>query len=410
MSTTVADPLLGRLLDDRYEIRRRLAVGGMATVYAAIDTRLDRPVAVKVMHPALAADDEFVVRFRREAKAAARLSSPTVVNVTDQGQDGGTVFLVMELVEGRTLRDRLRSEGPLPPAEALAVLDPVLEALAVAHAAGYVHRDVKPENVLIANDGRIKVGDFGLARAVDASPLTATTGLLLGTVAYLAPEQVRRGVADARTDVYACGVLLFELLTGRPPFEGDTALSVAYQHLHDRVPAPSTLRSDVPEELDELVRAATEPDPDDRPVDAEALLEDVRHVASQLGSARPSLRSDPNQAAGQCDDDGVEDTEDLGPTAHGRTARFRRDLEGRLLEPSGDEKAGREAAAARISAEDDAEDDRPVRRRLHPLRRLRRIRPATAAWLALLLVTLLAVGGVWWATVGRGVRVPETAR
>src|SRR4051812_32864521 len=288
MSTTVADPLLGRLLDDRYEIRRRLAVGGMATVYAAIDTRLDRPVAVKVMHPALAADEEFVARFRREAKAAARLSSPTVVNVTDQGQDGGTVFLVMELVEGRTLRDRLRSEGPLPPAEALAVLDPVLEALAVAHAAGYVHRDVKPENVLIADDGRIKVGDFGLARAVDASPLTATTGLLLGTVAYLAPEQVRRGVADARTDVYASGVLLYEILTGRPPFEGDTALSVAYQHLHDRVPAPSTLRSDVPEELDELVRAATEPDPDDRPVDAEALLEDVRHVASQLPSVSPA--------------------------------------------------------------------------------------------------------------------------
>src|SRR4051794_15943326 len=364
MSTTVADPLLGRLLDGRYEIRRRVATGGMATVYAAIDTRLDRPVAVKVMHPALAADEEFVARFRREAKAAARLSSPTVVNVTDQGQDGGTVFLVMELVEGRTLRDRLRSEGPLAPAEALAVLEPVLEALAVAHAAGYVHRDVKPENVLIADDGRIKVGDFGLARAVDASPLTATTGLLLGTVAYLAPEQVRRGVADARTDVYASGVLLFELLTGRPPFEGDTALSVAYQHLHDRVPAPSTLRPDVPGELDELVRAATEPDPDDRPVDAEALLEDVRHVAAELGSGHPSFRSAATKAAGQFGDDGVEDTEDLGPTAHGRTARFRRDLEGRLLEPSGDEKAGREAAAG-ISAEDEAEDDRPVRRRLH---------------------------------------------
>src|SRR3954451_11122118 len=284
MSTTVADPLLGRLLDDRYEIRRRLAVGGMATVYAAIDTRLDRPVAVKVMHPALAADEEFVARFRREAKAAARLSSPAVVNVTDQGQDGGTVFLVMELVEGRTLRDRLRSEGPLAPAEALAVLDPVLEALAAAHAAGYVHRDVKPENVLIADDGRIKVGDFGLARAVDASPLTAATGLLLGTVAYLAPEQVRRGVADARTDVYACGVLLFEVLTGRPPFEGDTALSVAYQHLHDRVPAPSSLVSGVPEDLDELVLAATSPDPDDRPSDAGALLEDVQHLVEQLAS------------------------------------------------------------------------------------------------------------------------------
>src|SRR3954470_3555260 len=285
MSTTVADPLLGRLLDDRYEIRRRLAVGGMATVYAAIDTRLDRPVAVKVMHPALAADEEFVARFRREAKAAARLSSPAVVNVTDQGQDGGTVFLVMELVQGRTLRDRLRAEGTLAPAQALAVLDPVLEALGAAHAAGYVHRDVKPENVLMADDGRVKVGDFGLARAVDASPLTSTTGLLLGTVAYLHPEQVRRGVADARTDVYASGVLLFEMLTGRPPFEGDTALSVAYQHLHDRVPLPSALRPEVPDELDELVATATEPDPDNRPVDAAAMLDDLRHIATSLPPA-----------------------------------------------------------------------------------------------------------------------------
>jgi serine/threonine-protein kinase len=381
----------------------------MATVYAAIDTRLDRPVAVKVMHPALAADEEFVARFRREAKAAARLSSPAVVNVTDQGQDAGTVFLVMELVEGHTLRDVLRHDGALTPAQALAVLDPVLEALAAAHAAGYVHRDVKPENVLIASDGRIKVGDFGLARAVDASPLTATAGLLLGTVAYLAPEQVRRGVADARTDVYACGVLLFELLTGRPPFEGDTALSVAYQHLHDRVPAPSTLRPGVPEELDELVRAATEPDPDDRPVDAEALLEDVRHVASQLGSARPSFRSAPPGTAGQFDDDGVEDTEDFGLTTHRSTARFRRDAEGRLLDARGDGTAAGDVAAAGLVADGNDEDDRPVRPRVHPLRRLRRIRPATAAWLALLLVTLLAVGGVWWATVGRGVRVPETA-
>src|SRR3954467_2026606 len=287
MSTTVADPLLGRLLDGRYEIRRRVATGGMATVYAAIDTRLDRPVAVKVMHPALAADPEFVARFRREAKAAARLSSPAVVNVSDQGQDAGSVFLVMELVEGHTLRDVLRSEGALPPAEAVAVVSPVLEALAAAHAAGYVHRDVKPENVLIGEDGRIKVGDFGLARAVDASPLTATTGLLLGTVAYLAPEQVRRGVADARTDVYAAGVVLFEVLTGRPPYEGDTALSVAYQHLHERVPAPSSLNPEVPEELDELVLAATEPDPDDRPPDAGTLLEDLRQVASQLPPVPP---------------------------------------------------------------------------------------------------------------------------
>src|SRR3954470_13622544 len=342
MSTTVADPLLGRLLDDRYEIRRRLAVGGMATVYAAIDTRLDRPVAVKVMHPALAADEEFVARFRREAKAAARLSSATVVNVTDQGQDGGTVFLVMELVEGRTLRDRLRSEGPLPPAEALAVLDPVLEALAVAHAAGYVHRDVKPENVLIADDGRIKVGDFGLARAVDASPLTATTGLLLGTVAYLAPEQVRRGVADARTDVYATGVLLYEILTGRPPYEGDTAISVAYQHLHDRVPVPSAANPDVPEELDELVLAATEPDPDDRPPDAGTLLEDVRQVAAELPSVSPArLRRvvlPPGAPLRKPEPPDDRATDDLAgaTTDRSRTTRFTRGPDGRLRAVAGD--------------------------------------------------------------------------
>src|SRR4051812_22211680 len=378
MSTTVADPLLGRLLDDRYEIRRRLAVGGMATVYAAIDTRLDRPVAVKVMHPALAADEEFVARFRREAKAAARLSSPTVVNVTDQGQDGGTVFLVMELVEGRTLRDRLRSEGPLPPAEALAVLDPVLEALAVAHAAGYVHRDVKPENVLIADDGRIKVGDFGLARAVDASPLTATTGLLLGTVAYLAPEQVRRGVADARTDVYASGVLLYEILTGRPPYEGDTALSVAYQHLHDRVPVPSAVKPDVPEELDELVLAATEPDPDDRPPDAGTLLEDVRQVASQLPTvSRARLRRvvlPADVAEGSADDRTTDDLADAA-SDRSRTTRFRRDPDGRLRAGTG------EGDTHDLTDDDDGDEgttaaDRAGRRRSGPLALLRRVRPA----------------------------------
>jgi serine/threonine protein kinase/beta-lactam-binding protein with PASTA domain len=389
MSTAVADPLLGRLLDGRYEIRRRIATGGMAGVYAAIDTRLDRPVAVKVMHPALAADEEFVARFRREAKAAARLSSPTVVSVTDQGQEGGTVFLVMELIDGRTLRDVLRTEGSLPPSAALTVLVPVLEALATAHAAGYIHRDVKPENVLIADDGRIKVGDFGLARAVDASPLTATTGLLLGTVAYLAPEQVRRGVADARTDVYACGVLLFEILTGRPPYEGDTALSVAYQHLHDRVPAPSSINPDVPADLDELVLAATEPDPDDRPADAGALLEDVRHVAAQFPSA---ARLVPHN--------------DLH-----RTTRLTRDPAGRLR-TTPDEAGSHDLDTDEPDDTGDDLGDEAGGRRWRmprPLGSLRRLRPSTVAWLALALVTLLAVGTVWWVAVGRGVAIPSTA-
>lgn len=411
MSTAVADPLLGRLLDGRYEIRRRLAAGGMATVYTAIDTRLDRPVAVKVMHPALAADPDFVARFRREAKAAARLSSPAVVNVTDQGQDAGTVFLVMELVEGHTLRDVLRHEGALPPAEAVAVVSPVLEALAAAHAAGYVHRDVKPENVLIGEDGRIKVGDFGLARAVDASPLTATTGLLLGTVAYLAPEQVRRGVADARTDVYAAGVLLFEVLTGRPPYEGDTALSVAYQHLHERVPAPSSLNPDVPEDLDELVLQATEPDPDDRPVDAAAMLDDLRHVAPSLPAASATrlrkvvLPPDGARRTGLADEDRDDgDTEDLASAkASNATARLRR-ATGAEHDLTDDAVEGYED-----NNNDDEEDDESRRRFFTPLAWLGRLRPATVGWLALLLVTLLAIGGVWWVTVGRGVAIPQTA-
>jgi serine/threonine-protein kinase len=276
------DPLLGRLLDGRYEISGRIAQGGMAVVYSAFDTRLDRAVAVKVMHPALAADEEFVGRFRREAKAAARLSSPQVVAVTDQGQDGEIIFLVMELVEGRTLREVLRESERLSEAEALEFLIPVLEALAAAHRAGLVHRDVKPENVLVANDGRVKVGDFGLARAVDASPLTATTGLLLGTVAYLAPEQVARGVADARADVYACGVMLFELLTGAPPFQGKSPLQVAYQHLNEDVPAPSTVVEGISPAVDRLVGAATSRDPQDRPHDATAMLFRTRAVLERL--------------------------------------------------------------------------------------------------------------------------------
>ncbi|MCW2549861.1 MAG: protein kinase [Mycobacterium sp.] len=276
------DPLLGRLLDGRYEVSARIAQGGMAVVYSAFDTRLDRPVAVKVMHPALAADEDFVARFRREAKAAAKLSSPHVVAVTDQGRDGDVIFLVMELIEGRTLREVLRESGRLSAPEALEIMIPVLEALAAAHRAGLIHRDVKPENVLVADDGMVKVGDFGLARAVEASPLTATTGLLLGTVAYLAPEQVARGVADARADVYACGIMLFELLTGKPPFQGPTPLQVAYQHLNEDVPAPSSLVPDVPKAVDRLVADATSRDPAGRPHDATAMLFRTRAVLDRI--------------------------------------------------------------------------------------------------------------------------------
>ena len=283
MDTTMTDPLVGRLLDDRYQVDVRIARGGMASVYLATDTRLERRVAVKVMHPALADDEAFVARFIREAKAAAALSHPNVVAVFDQGADGETVFLVMEYVHGRTLRDLLRQQKRLSPAQAVTVMEPVLAALGAAHRAGLVHRDVKPENVLIADDGQVKVADFGLARAIAEAHLTASSTVLIGTASYLAPEQVSRGIADARADVYAAGIMFYELLTGRPPFQGDTPLAVAYQHVHEQVPAPSAEATAVPAALDALVRRATAQDPDDRPADAGTLLAELRAVRSDLG-------------------------------------------------------------------------------------------------------------------------------
>ncbi|MET9840493.1 protein kinase, partial [Streptomyces virginiae] len=215
MDTTLEDPLVGRVLDGRYRIDARIAAGGMATVYRAVDTRLDRILALKVMHPALASDAAFVDRFIREAKSVARLAHPNVVAVFDQGTDGPYVYLAMEYVSGCTLRDVLRERGALQPRAALDILEPVLAALGAAHRAGFVHRDMKPENVLIGDDGRVKVADFGLVRSVDS--VTNTTGSVLGTVSYLAPEQIENGVADTRADVYACGVVLYEMLTGSKP-------------------------------------------------------------------------------------------------------------------------------------------------------------------------------------------------
>ena len=272
MDTTLTDPLVGRVLDGRYRVEARIARGGMASVYVAMDTRLDRTVAVKVMHPALADDEEFVARFIREARAAARLSHPNVVAVYDQGADSDAVFLVMENVPGHTLRDLLRQQARLTPGQALAVMEPVLAALAAAHDAGLVHRDVKPENVLLAQDGRVKVADFGLARAIAGSNLTSTAGLLIGTVAYLAPEQVHHGVADARSDVYAAGVMLYELLTGRPPFTGETPIAVAYRHVNEDVPPPSAQAPGISPAVDALVGRATSREPSRRPVDAGAFL------------------------------------------------------------------------------------------------------------------------------------------
>ncbi len=286
MATTVQadDPLVGRLLDRRYRLTGLLARGGMATVYRGLDERLERPVAVKVMHRGLADDPDFVARFTREARSAARLSAPEVVAVYDQGRDEqtGAAYLVMEHIEGRDLRALLRDRGALHPARALSLLEPVLRALAAAHGAGIVHRDVKPENVLLGDDGRVKVADFGLARAVETSELTSTTGLLIGTVAYLAPEQIERGTADPRTDVYAAGVVLWEALTGAPPYAADTPMQVAYRHVHEDVPAPSTVVGGIPPGLDDLVVRATRRDPALRPPDAGAFLAEVRALRAEL--------------------------------------------------------------------------------------------------------------------------------
>jgi eukaryotic-like serine/threonine-protein kinase len=283
VDTTLQDPLVGQVLDGRYRVDARIAVGGMATVYRALDTRLDRVLALKVMHPALAADGVFVERFIREAKSVARLAHPNVVQVFDQGTDGSYVYLAMEYVAGCTLRDVLRERGALQPRAALDILEPVLAALGAAHRAGFVHRDMKPENVLIGDDGRVKVADFGLVRSVDT--VTSTTGAVLGTVSYLSPEQIEQpGTADARVDVYACGVVLYEMLTGDRPHDGDSPAVVLYKHLHEDVPPPSAVVPGLPYELDELVASATARTPDLRPYDAVALLAQTREAHGRLSA------------------------------------------------------------------------------------------------------------------------------
>ncbi|MGW0605674.1 Stk1 family PASTA domain-containing Ser/Thr kinase [Streptomyces sp. NPDC002640] len=282
MDTTLQDPLLGRLLDGRYRVDARIAVGGMATVYRALDTRLDRVLALKVMHPSLAQDAAFVERFIREARSVARLAHPNVVQVFDQGADEGYVYLAMEYVAGCTLRDVLRERGALQPRAALDILEPVLAALGAAHRAGFVHRDMKPENVLIGDDGRVKVADFGLVRAVDT--VTDSTGSVLGTVSYLAPEQIERGIADPRVDVYACGVVLYEMLTGEKPHRGDSPAQVLYRHLNEDVPAPSASVPGLAGPLDELVAVAAARAAADRPSTAAELLARVRAARAALSA------------------------------------------------------------------------------------------------------------------------------
>lgn len=273
--------MIGRLIDGRYLVRSRIARGGMATVYLATDQRLERRVAIKIMHGHLADDSTFKNRFVQEARSAARLANPHVVSVFDQGQDSDMAYLVMEYLPGITLRELLAERGMLSAQQVVDIMDAVLTGLAAAHRAGIVHRDVKPENVLLADDGRIKISDFGLARAASAN--TATGQALLGTIAYLSPELVTRGIADTRSDIYALGIMMYEMLTGEQPYKGEQPMQIAYQHANDSVPRPSARNPEVPDELDDLVLWATERDPEQRPSTAGELLERLHEIERQLG-------------------------------------------------------------------------------------------------------------------------------
>ena len=279
---STSDPLIGNLIDGRYAIQRRIARGGMATVYQAVDERLDRPVAVKVMHQHLAEDTDFTKRFIQEARQAARLAHPNIVNVFDQGQDGAITFIVMEYLQGITLRDLLAEFTKLNPMQTLDIVKAVLHGLDAAHSAGIVHRDLKPENILLADDGRIKIADFGLARA--STQNTSTSQALLGTIAYLSPELISRGEADLRSDIYALGIIIFEMLTGQQPFKGEQAITVAFQHRNNIVPAPSAFAPTVPPEFDQLVEWCSQRDPAERPSNAKAVLKRLVSLEHELAN------------------------------------------------------------------------------------------------------------------------------
>ncbi len=278
--------LTGELIDRRYQLLRQVANGGMASIYEAVDTRLDRKVAVKIMHSHLAQDEAFVSRFIKEAKAAAALSHPNIVAVQDQGwnQSGvPAVFLVMELIEGHTLREYLNERGRFEIKDAINYLTPILSALAAAHALGIVHRDIKPENILISNEGRVKIADFGLARGeIIGSTMTAESSVILGSVSYLSPEQVQRGIADSRSDVYAAGIVAYEMLTGEKPFSAESPIQIAYMHVNEEIPRLRSKRKEIPQALDDLIASSTAKNPDDRPRTAGEFLDKLQQIQIDL--------------------------------------------------------------------------------------------------------------------------------
>lgn len=340
-----ADPLDGALLEGRYRVGAVIATGGMSTVYRGLDLRLDRPVALKVMDSRYANDAQFLTRFQLEARAVAKLKDQGLVAVYDQGMDAARPFLVMELIEGGTLRELLRERGPMPPYATVAVLQPVLGGLAVAHRAGLVHRDIKPENVLISDDGAVKLVDFGLVRAFAEAGITSTS-VILGTAAYLSPEQVSNGSASPRSDVYSVGVLAYELLTGATPFTGDSALTVAYQRIDNDVPPPSSAIGGVPPQLDEFIARATSRDPDARFADASDMRAELADIAEELqlppfrvptprvsapGVSAPGVRAPGVTAPGVTAPGGVtqsENTTDVRATAKHPTLQLIQEPEG----------------------------------------------------------------------------------
>lgn len=287
MNTAAGPSLVGLTVDNRYKITQRIAHGGMATVYRAVDTRLDREVALKILRPAMADDPGVIEKFEAEAKNTAKINHPHVVNVYDQGVgpagDGTVAFLAMEFIEGHTLREVMRAAGDMTVDETWNIALPVIRGVAAAHRVGLIHRDIKPENVLVSREGDIKVADFGLARA--ASNHTGTGMALMGTVSYMSPELVTGEQADERSDVYALGIVIFEMLTGQRPYNGQSAVSIAVQHTNSRVQAPSTIVPGISAAVDDIVLHMTEPAPEDRPADATEVLILIEHLLENPDTA-----------------------------------------------------------------------------------------------------------------------------
>ncbi len=363
--------LTGELIDGRYQLIRQMANGGMASIYEAIDTRLDRKVAVKIMHAHLAQDEQFVERFIREAKAAAALSHPNIVAVQDQGwNQSGTpaIFLVMEMIEGHTLRDYLNEQGSLSVSDGVKFLLPVLSALGAAHKLGIVHRDIKPENILISKEGRVKIADFGLAKGpLLGSTMTAESSVILGSVSYLSPEQVQRGIADSRSDVYSIGITAFEIFTGRKPFEGAEPIQIAYMHVNNRVPRISEFIKGVPQALDDLIYRATSSDADQRPRDAAIFHQELQSLNPQ--EKQLSLELDI-------------------PIAPMRPKKAPKNLRKKIKE-----------LTATIPVPKEKESTAQVAKRKKASKRVRRNR-----WIALALAVSVGVFG-WYALIGPGSRV-----